>query len=316
MNTLLARLRALAHQPRTARRDAQLLRLLTKAPEDTDWDLLSDYLRQHALIAPEKLAALPLIHQALLNHTSWREPTSGLEMIWIPSGRFLFGPLETQQRVTLPGYAIARHPVTNADWDRFTRATSYTPHDPSPSDNGYLEHRQEHTEALQRRPDHPVVNVSYIDALHYSRWAGLNLPTVALWEKAARGADGRTYPWGERAPDALLANIRSEHSVPIRQYEKTRTAYGCQDMAGNVADWCHPEALYAPDELPPPIEDVPGSDVDPYGWPSYRGGHYRSSVSQLRVHQDRAMRAERRTAWCSLRPIWLPLEPPTHTRSS
>ena len=84
-----------------------------------------------------------------------------------------------------------------------------------------------------------MVWVSYIDALPYCRWAGLTLPTEWLWEKAARGRDGRPYPWGNAlAVGGASANVRCDGHSPVGSYPRTRTAYGCEDMIGNVSEWC------------------------------------------------------------------------------
>ena len=89
--------------------------------------------------------------------------------------------------------------------------------------------------------DHPMVNVSWIDAKAYADWAGASLPTEAQWEKAARGTDGKIYPWGNDWDAAKCRNsvgTTSSQTSPVSSYPAGNSQYGCMDMAGNVFQWC------------------------------------------------------------------------------
>ena len=88
---------------------------------------------------------------------------------------------------------------------------------------------------------HPV-NVSWNDAKAYAKWAGVTLPTEAQWEKAARGTDGRVYPWGNDWDAAKCNNsVGANHpgkTSPVGSFPAGASPYGCLDMAGNVWQWC------------------------------------------------------------------------------
>src|SRR5205085_2466509 len=127
--------------------------------------------------------------------------------VWIPPGPFAVGP--DRERAEAPGFSLARFPVTNAQFGRFLDKTAYQPPDGHPEPELFLAHWKGRRVPAAKQ-NHPVVWVSYIDALSYCRWAGLNLPTEWLWEKAARGADGRPYPWGDQPPVRGVRRLAGE----------------------------------------------------------------------------------------------------------
>jgi formylglycine-generating enzyme required for sulfatase activity len=86
------------------------------------------------------------------------------------------------------------------------------------------------------RADHPVVNVDWESAKNYCLWRGAKLPTEAQWEKAARGGDGRKYPWGDNW-GITYANYKSNDTVHFGSYPFVKSPYGVFDMAGNVYEW-------------------------------------------------------------------------------
>jgi formylglycine-generating enzyme required for sulfatase activity len=168
------------------------------------------------------------------------------ELIHIPAGEFLMGSdpgkdedamarEQPQHRLYLPEYYIARTPVTNAQYAAFVEATGHR--------------KPDHWE--DRKPpgdkaDHPVVNVTWHDAMAYCCWLTettgrtYRLPSEAEWEKAARGTDGRIYPWGDEPPDESRCNFgrNAAATTPVGMYSpQGDSPYGCVDMAGNVWEW-------------------------------------------------------------------------------
>ncbi len=142
-----------------------------------------------------------------------------------------------QHEINLPEYYIGKYPVTNTEYRAFVRDAGYT--SPQHWDEG---------EPPPEKGDHPVVNVSWRDAKAYCRWLSektgktYRLPTEAEWEKAARGTDGKTYPWGDEFDPAKCNTKESGlgNTTPVGQYSpQGDSAYGCADMAGNVWEWCN-----------------------------------------------------------------------------
>ena len=169
-----------------------------------------------------------------------------MEFIRIPAGEFLMGSDQEkdlwagftevpQHRVNLSEYWMGRTPVTNAQYAVFTLSTGAK----AP------EHWRSN-QPPQALLDHPVVFVSWYEAAAYCEWLSqqsgrrVSLPTEAQWEKAARGTDGRIYPWGDEVPDATRCNFnRSNQTTPAGQYSPLGDSpYGCVDLVGNVLEWC------------------------------------------------------------------------------
>lgn len=142
--------------------------------------------------------------------------------------------------VYLDAFQIGRYPVTVAEYRRFIE------------DEGYEDRRcwvhggfgdcraPNQWEEQVLHPTRPVVYVSWYEAAAYCGWAGGRLPTEAEWERAARGPEGRKYPWGGEAPDATRANFYEtgpKQTTPVGLYPRGATPEGIRDMAGNVWEW-------------------------------------------------------------------------------
>jgi formylglycine-generating enzyme required for sulfatase activity len=177
----------------------------------------------------------------LCQQVPW-EQILGQPMAWVPPGPFLMGSDRgrdsqafdnelPQHQVTLPGYWIGRYPVTVAQFRAFVEASGHKPQDP---------------DSLKGPGDHPVLWVPWYDALAFCRWLServgipVTLPSEAEWEKAARGTDGRVYPWGDEPPDGGRCNFGGNvgSTTPVGRYSpRGDSPYGCADMAGNVWEW-------------------------------------------------------------------------------
>ena len=155
------------------------------------------------------------------------------EMVLIPEGYFLMGTGSDssagdadempQTQVYLPAYYIGKYPVTNRQFHNFVISAGFKPQ--GNWDKYYI----------QGTADLPVRGVTWEDATAYARWAGKRLPTEAEWEKAARGADGRTYPWGEDWSSEILP--RSDNLYEIMTAAATASPYGVMGMVGLVWQW-------------------------------------------------------------------------------
>lgn len=155
--------------------------------------------------------------------------TIGIELVKIPAGDFLYG--KNKQKLSLPEFRIAKTPVTNRQYQLFVAATGYTA----------SRHRQG-GKPVPGTENHPVVNVSWDDAQAFCKWAGVRLPSEQEWEKAARGTDGREYPWGNEKPDSARCNFGKQGGIDnlaaVGSYPKGASPYGLLDMTGNVWEWC------------------------------------------------------------------------------
>lgn len=169
-----------------------------------------------------------------------RTPAS---MVYVPGGGFLSGSDDTdadedvrpQKRVFVASFYMDRTEVTNAEYRRFRPSHTFPPGE----------------------ANLPVTNVTYAEAEAYARWAGKRLPTEAEWEKAARGTDGRRYPWGEewdtkrvakrvnrqlpeKLPETKQAGVCAvfpSRVQPVGSLPTEVSPYGCLDMAGNAWEW-------------------------------------------------------------------------------
>ena len=199
-------------------------------------------------------------------------PPSPIDFDWIhiPAGEFLMGEGDGQHTVYLPDYQIARYPVTNAQYKHFVDTTGHRA--PKHWKKGQIPRGKE---------QHPVVHVSWRDAVAFCQWAGVQLPSEAQWEKAARGADGRIYPWGNQKPTPKLCNLgwSEGDTTAVGNYSpQGDSPYGVADMAGNVWEWTSSLNKPYPYEAEDGREDAEGD-----GRRAVRGGSWNFNPLDVRA---------------------------------
>ena len=222
-----------------------------------------------------------------------------LGFVEIPAGPFLMGSDATADALAfdierwsdasaqgtpdLPAFYIGRYEVTVAQFGAFVEETGFRVDD----------------QALSGLPDHPVASVSWPDALAYGRWLEntlrewpqtppllrrllregwrIGLPSEAEWEKAARGTDGRIYPWGNE-PRPERANFEARGTTPVGSFACPECAFGLLDMSGNVWEWTRsPYQPYPYD----PTDDRDNLEADAL-W-VMRGGSFGDPVGYVRA---------------------------------
>ena len=188
-------------------------------------------------------------------------PVDDMVQVYVPAGNFLRGSADSdspahydekpQREIHLDAFWIDQTEVSNTQYALCVEAGECD----EPSSGSYTRG------SYYGNPDYdeyPVIYASWYDADAYCQWAGRRLPTEAEWEKAARGADGRTYPWGNETPNANILNYGGKEGDTTRvgSYPQGASPYGALDMAGNVWEWVadrYDAGYYqsAPDENPP-----------------------------------------------------------------
>jgi formylglycine-generating enzyme required for sulfatase activity len=278
----------------------------------------------------------------------------GLEFVYVPAGEFTMGSSEAemdaafelcqqtyggckrdwfndevpQHQVELDAFWIGKTEVTNAQWRAFIEAGGYSDRDLWTEagwewrEDGYVTQPYCWDYEDWNQPDHPVVCVSWYEAMAYTRWLAretglaVRLPAEAEWEKAARGTDARPWPWGAEPPDGTRLNYcdvscpyddwKDETvddgyatTAPVGSYPAGASPYGALDMAGNVWEWTssfYEDYPYRPDDGREALESSAccrvvrggawGAHLLLYARPADRGRDYpdyRGDILGLRV---------------------------------
>jgi serine/threonine-protein kinase len=163
----------------------------------------------------------------------------GMTMVYVPAGKFEMGsedgysdekPVHT---VELSAYWIDKYEVSNGQYAKCVAAGVCT----KPSSTGSNKRSSYYDDPEYE--NYPVIYVDWHQASAYCQWAGGQLPTEAEWEKAARGTDGRTWPWGNQNPNCNLVNFDNceGDTSPVTDYKEGASPYGALNMAGNVWKW-------------------------------------------------------------------------------
>lgn len=221
-------------------------------------------------------------------------------MVYVPAGEFLMGtsdadieyykqifPLRRitrfdnerpQRTVFLDAFYIDKYEVTNKQYKQFLTETGYIP-------KHYLDYEPYNT------PNFPATVLEWEDAVAYANWAGKRLPTEAEWEKAARGTDGRIWPWGNEF-DPTKCNFDDEGkfdghldgfamAAPVKSFEQGVSPYGAFNMVGNVAEWVA-DWFDAEYYAVSPVENPKGPPTSGMGKKSWRGASWFAGSEQMR----------------------------------
>jgi len=239
------------------------------------------------------------------------------EMVTIPAGWFLMGSDKKvdrlayftelpQRKVFLDAFDIDKYEVTTVQFLKFVLATNRPP---------LIDWRYDGGNFQESMAGHPVMHVSWFDADAYCRWAGKRLPTEAEWEKAARGDDGRIYPWGNQPAGLTRSNFgRSGLSGPVRdrperlmlyppiisvdKYDNALSPYGLYQMVGNVAEWVadwYDKDYYKSAPEKNPKGPVKGTQR------AFRGGGWIDSTPTVRAAQRNGSDPDTRMNWLGFR---------------
>ena len=217
----------------------------------------------------------------------------GSVLVYLPAGKFEMGSDRgarssggggrTTQVHFASGRFIGKYEVSWAQWKAYCADRGLSPPDP----------RVAIGEGFTFPDDHPITRISRDEAAAYCAWAGLRLPSEPEWEYAARGTDGRLYPWGDEGPSGERLNLADGGTVfewreegwrdpypftaPVDSFPQGASPFGCLNMAGNVAEWVadawfdtHPVGPLR-DPLPRPAETRDGQTY----W-TYKGGSWKS----------------------------------------
>ena len=287
---------------------------------------------RHALLIGAAFFALAPVSQALDTQdivVEWTEAGKQLaqervakwktkdEMVLIPAGEFAMGSDKKKDRlayrseipqrtVYLDPFLIGKYEVTALEYLKFVLATDRLPQLDWRYDGGNFQDTMAH---------HPIMHVSWYDADAYCKWAGKRLPTEAEWEKAARGVDGRLFPWGNEYAGPTRANFgRTGLSGPVRdrperlllyppiisvdRYENAVSPYGLYQTIGNVAEWVsdwYDQDYYktAPDRNPKGPET--GTQK------AFRGGGWMDSTTTMRAAMRNGTDPRTKINWMGFR---------------
>jgi formylglycine-generating enzyme required for sulfatase activity len=202
------------------------------------------------------------------------------DMVLVPAGEFSMGSPEGDpdekpaHKVQISAFFMDKYEVTVKQYAAFLQESG---------GDRPAEWKTMNKTANQNRP---VMGVDWAEAARYCKWAGKRLPTEAEWEKAARGTDGRLYPWGNDPPTPLHANYgkkewnNHEALVPVGTLEAGKSPYGIYDMAGNVWEWV--SDWYDNDYYKNSPSDSPAGPPTG-GFKVIRGGSWNTSARNLRA---------------------------------
>jgi formylglycine-generating enzyme required for sulfatase activity len=262
----------------------RLMRALRTRATGLDASLSQAQARAKAPSPPQPVQIAPVARASAPRN---RQTFGGIEFVRVPKGKFIMGSKDDnvwassdekpQHTVEIPyDYWIGRYPVTNDQFAKFVKAT---------------QHKHTWVSDWESKLDHPVVNVSWDDAIAYCKWLNetlrgeigdgvVRLPTEAEWEKAARGERGNEWPWGNEFDKTKCNSWEAgkRDTTPVGAYSpQGDSPYGVADMAGNVWEWCH--SIYKPYPYKADDGRESESESDPR---VFRGGSFVVGARDLR----------------------------------
>jgi len=266
---------------------------------------------------PATIQAEP--HSDIPSGFTIRHPKDGALMVWVPGGWFRMGTnADTAQaqaeqlglkdyhvmageesfpehRVYVQGFFMDKLEITREKWKAFVEATNWKPDKVAPTWNG--------GELTPEAALLPIAEVTWRGATEYSNWAGRQLPTEAMWEKAARGTDARWYPWGNEKPGPEYGVISLGAALPgpqaVGSYPKGASPYGCLDMAGNVYEWTGDWKEPYPNN-PEPLGEWG------HRWVALRGGSFYHTLHSYRTSKRFGFAPEVTYFHVGFRTAWIP----------
>ncbi|MCP4284327.1 MAG: formylglycine-generating enzyme family protein, partial [Gammaproteobacteria bacterium] len=196
------------------------------------------------------------------------------ELVTVPAGEFVMGEGNDQHRLMLPEYQISRYPLTRAEYERFIEAGGYQQRrwwtEAGWARKNWIE-PEYWRDSRFNKPNQPVVGVSWYECVAYCRWLSAEtgqpyrLPTEAEWEKAARGTDGRVYPWGNDFEASRGNMVLGEQVVntttPVGIYPTGISPAGLFDCSGNVWEWEQSKSADYPYQADDGRENLSGTNV-------------------------------------------------------
>jgi formylglycine-generating enzyme required for sulfatase activity len=247
---------------------------------------------------PDNLApppTVPLRGYQSAGAERWANPIDGTVLIRIPASSFMMGnsvgrlaahgfepnplaPTEWEPHtVFLSDFWIARTPITNAQYKRYCQTTDHP-----------LPQRIDHP--AFNGDDHPVIGISWYEAERYLKWAQLEFPSEAQWERTAAGLSSFFFPWGDSLPTNDHGNFHRHNpgTTPVTRWVRGATIDGVLDLFGNVLEWC----------LDDTMDFQPRDMINPMGpcdsqFAAIRGGSFARSANQCRAsYRDRRMRTD------------------------
>jgi formylglycine-generating enzyme required for sulfatase activity len=235
--------------------------------EGTILPAVSEKRIESTLLKISEAAGLELnTESATLDQTTDARPVS---MVFVPPGEFIMG----DNTVYLDAFWISKTEITNAMYAQCVQAGACSTPQSNRSDTRDLYYGNREFD------NYPVIYVSWDDANDYCAWVGGRLPTEAEWEKAARGTDGRQFPWGDDDPVGIegLLNYRAQDTTEVGSYPDGASPYGALDMAGNVSEWVA-DWLSMDYYANPPASNPLGPDFGQYR--VWRGGSWANTSTE------------------------------------